>query len=202
METGKGERLEKRKEREGQKNLSRRVFVAVDFPSEVVKEVARIQGFLGKKMFTGKMTELENLHLTLKFLGELDEERLEEVRKALEKVSFEEFEGVLDRVGTFSYRGKPRIVWLKIGGGSGIRRLQMEIDGMLGEIGFEKEERFMSHLTIARVKHVKDARRFRDFVLGLGVKKLKFGVGEFKLKESELKKMGPEYTTLETYMGK
>jgi len=57
---------------EDMENKLIRAFIAIDFPDEVVKEIARVQEVLGKRQFTGKMTEPENLHLTLKFLGEID----------------------------------------------------------------------------------------------------------------------------------
>ena len=51
-------------------HVSTRTFICVEMPDAVVKEVARLQELVGKKLFTGKITELENLHATLKFLGE------------------------------------------------------------------------------------------------------------------------------------
>lgn len=176
-----------------------RVFVAVDFPSEVIEEVARVQEVLRSGVkFTGKPTELENLHLTLKFLGEIDDEKLEKVREKLKDVRFESFDARLESVGTFSFRGNPRIVWIKIGG-RGIFELQERVDSLLSEVGFAREQRFMSHMTIARVKYVKDKKGFVDYVGGIGLKSLRFRVGEFKLKESELRAIGPVYSDVEVY---
>ena len=128
-----------------------RIFIAIDFPEEVVKEVARVQDVLGTRKFTGKMTELENLHLTLKFLGEIDDEKLGKIREKLKEIEFVEFEARLDRIGSFSFRGNPRIVWIRIGG-KGIFGLQKRIDEKISEVGFKIEDRFMSHMTIARIK--------------------------------------------------
>ena len=61
--------------REVEKELTR-AFICIEFPDEVIKEAARVQEVLENKNFTGKMTELENLHLTYKFLGEIDEKKL------------------------------------------------------------------------------------------------------------------------------
>ena len=176
-----------------------RAFICIEFPSEIVKEVARVQELLETRKFTGKLTELENLHLTLKFLGEVDERKLKAVKKKLQEIRLEKFDARLGEAGTFSYRKKPRIVWIKILG-KGMIELQQQVDEVLSEIGFKKEERFMSHLTIARVKFVKDKKGFVDYVKNLGVKGLKFGVGEFKLMESELRPVGPVYTEIEEYM--
>ncbi len=175
-----------------------RCFVAIDFPDEIVKEIARVQGVLGKVVFQGKMTEVENLHLTLKFLGEISEEKVKEVREKLREIKFEEFSAKLMCAGTFSIRGNPRIAWIKVGG-QGVFELQKEIDEKLSEIGFKKEERFMSHLTIARVKYVKDKKGFVEYVSGIGVKEIEFKVGWFKLMKSELKPAGPVYSLIEGY---
>lgn len=175
-----------------------RTFIAIDFPGEVIKEVARVQGILGRKQFTGKLTEPENLHLTLKFLGEIDRRRLGAVRKALLGLVVEKFEARLAEPGTFNHRGKPSIVWIKVGG-KGIFELQSSVDEALEKVGFRKEKRFMSHLTIARVKYVKAKQDFKDYVSNLGVKKLRWDVNEFRLMSSELRLTGPIYKTIEKF---
>jgi 2'-5' RNA ligase len=175
-----------------------RAFVCVDFPDEVVKEVARIGELLSKTKFTGKLTELENLHLTLKFLGEISEGKMNEVREALRGVKMKRFEVKLGRIGIFSYHDKPRIVWIKVLG-KGIRDLQKKVDEVLSECGFVREARFMSHLTVARVKHVKDLKNFYEYVRNLKVKEIEFYVSEFRLMKSDLRRMGPVYEEIEGF---
>ncbi len=176
-----------------------RLFVAVDFPSEVIEEVARVQEVLRSGVkFTGKLTELENLHLTLKFLGEIDDEKLEKVREMLKEARFDGFDAKLESVGTFNFRGNPRIVWIKVSG-KGIFELQSAVDLALSEIGFVAEKRFMSHMTIARVKYVKDKNGFVSYVDGIKLREVRFKIREFKLKESELKGIGPVYSDVEVY---
>jgi RNA 2',3'-cyclic 3'-phosphodiesterase len=202
-----------------------RAFIAIEFPDEVVKEIARLQELLENRKFTGKLTELGNLHLTLKFLGEISGEKLEEVRKALAEIKFKEFEAVLSGAGTFSFRRNPRIVWVKVGSRGisdvaaldaprtpksptralrrdkpqGLFGLQASIDSALEKIGFAKENRFMSHLTLARIKYVKDKQEFVDYIDNFNVKKIKFNISKFCLKKSDLKISGPVYTTIEEY---
>ncbi|MBU0760119.1 MAG: RNA 2',3'-cyclic phosphodiesterase [Nanoarchaeota archaeon] len=172
-----------------------RTFIAIDFPDEVVKEVARVQSVLNTRKFTGKLTELGNLHLTLKFLGEIDEEKLNLVKRELGEIKVKKFEARLGDAGSFSYRGKPKIVWIKING-KGMFELQEKVDKAMLRVGFEKEERFMSHLTLARVKYVKSPSNFIEYVKNLSVREIKFDVEGFKLMASELKSMGPVYETL------
>jgi RNA 2',3'-cyclic 3'-phosphodiesterase len=141
------------------------------------------------------LTELENLHLTLKFLGEINEEKLVRVIERLNCIEMKKFEGNLDKIGTFNIGGVPRIVWVKIGG-AGIFELQKKVDSELEKEGFEIENKFMSHMTIARIKYVNDKDCFREYAGNIGLKKLKFDVKEFKLKKSELMMLGPVYTDL------
>jgi RNA 2',3'-cyclic 3'-phosphodiesterase len=174
-----------------------RAFICIDFPSEVIKEVARIQEIISKKPFVGKLTELENLHLTLKFLGEISLQKVDEARQALSKVKFPKLDLKLAYTGTFSHRKNPKIVWIKVVGN--IAELQRQVDESLSGL-FPKEERFMSHLTIARIKHVKSPEIFKDYVKKIKVKNLKFSVDGFKLKSSELRPDGPVYTTINECM--
>ena len=177
-----------------------RAFVSIEFPDEVVKEVARVEEILGKKQFTGKLTELENLHLTLKFFGEIEESKLNEIRKRLRKIEFGKFEANLQRIGTLGKRGNVRIVWIKVAGKE-IFDLQKKIDASLNGL-FKVEESFTSHLTVARIKYVKDPKDFINYVNSIGLKKVKFSIKSFKLKSSELKPLGPIYGDIELFDAK
>lgn len=174
-----------------------RAFIAIEFSDEVIKEVARVQELVSKVKFTGKATELENLHLTLKFLGEIDEKKLEKVKIALKKIEFDSMKLKLGKVGTFSVRGRPSIVWIKVEG-KAIYDLQKVIDEVLAR-EFKPEERFMGHLTIARIKYVKDKKGFLEHTGDINVKPIEFDCSEFKLKKSDLKQLGPVYSDLEVY---
>jgi 2'-5' RNA ligase len=181
---------------EKEKDLTR-TFICIEFPDEVIKEVARVQELIGKVKFTGKPTELENLHLTLKFLGEIDDDKLEKVRVALGKIEFESMKLKLGKVGTFSVKGKPAIVWIKVEG-KALYDLQKAIDEVLSR-EFKLEERFMGHLTIARIKYVKDKKGFWEHIENIKAKPIAFDCNEFKLKKSDLKQLGPVYTDIEIY---
>lgn len=174
-----------------------RVFIAVDFPDNVIQEVARIQECLEKINFTGKLTELENLHLTLKFLGEVNEDDIPGIIQTLEEIKVKPFEAKLEKIGLFSYKRNPKVVWIKVVGKE-IHALQKMIDESLrGK--FNAEERFMSHLTVARVKYVWDKKGFIDYLDHLNVKKVSFNVMGFKLIKSELKPLGPVYTIIKEF---
>jgi len=174
-----------------------RCFIALEPPREAINELERIQNLIREKnLFYGKFTEPENLHLTLKFLGEIDEEKVKEVKERLKKIKFKSFEASLGELGFFS-KNFLKILWIKICG-KGVFDLQKEIDKSLEGL-FEKEARFMSHLTIARIKKVPDRESLLNYVKNLKTKKIKFLVKDFILKKSELKPQGPIYTDLERF---
>lgn len=175
-----------------------RTFVAIDMPDNIIKEVAKLQEILSKKNFAGKMVELENIHLTLKFIGEVEGRKLDEIRAELRKISFSKFEAKLGRAGVFGRGGMPRYVWVKIEG-EGIWELQKKIDAAVVKAGIAGESKFTPHITIARVKSVSDKKEFADYVGNMGVKQEKMEITEFKLKKSELKIIGPEYSDLEIF---
>lgn len=175
-----------------------RAFICITFPDEVIKEIARVQSLIQKQKFTGKLTELENLHLTLKFLGEIPQEKLEQIKSLLDSINFKPFDAYLEYAGTFSRYGKPSVVWIKVGSQQ-LLDLQKQIDTILIPLGFVPEKRFMSHLTIARLKYVKDKSGFIDHIKHLAVRQIKFPVNKFELKSSLLRPQGPVYTTLHKF---
>lgn len=169
-----------------------RCFISVSIPEEIKLKISEIQNNLPD--FTGKKTERENLHLTLKFLGEINEEKLKAVRDKLKKIKFKKFESQINSIGIFS-ENFIRIIWLHL---TNSEELQKKIDDSLKEI-FKPEERFMGHLTIARVKEIKTPKEFLRKLDQIKIPKLKFLIKSFSLIQSDLFPEGPKYTVLENY---
>lgn len=169
-----------------------RCFISIKIPEETIKEVLKAQEELPE--FFGKKTELENLHLTLKFLGEIEESKVEEVKNKLREIKFKKFEGKLNKVGFFSKK-YIRIIWISI---MNCSELQKIIDEKLKNL-FGLEKRFMGHLTIARIKEIKNKEQFLKKLEEIKVFPIKFSIDCFYLMSSELTKKGPQYKILETY---
>ncbi len=168
-----------------------RAFISIDIPENAKLEIKKIQEKLPQ--FFGKKIDLDNLHLTLKFLGEIDEKTLDEVKKRLEKIDFSKFNIKLGELGVFSPKFI-KIIWIKLNGAD---RLQKQIDEELDGL-FKKEKRFMSHLTIGRVKKV-NTKRFLEDLKKISVPDIGFTAESFELKKSILNSVGPHYETLEKY---
>jgi 2'-5' RNA ligase len=174
-----------------------RCFIALDLEKEFVKEIVSIQNKIRKQnLFLGKFTESENLHLTLKFLGDIDDGKIEEVKEKLKKIKFLGFNVEFGEVGVFS-KSFPKIVWVKLNG-VGIWNLQKQIDDKLNGL-FDVEEIFMGHITIARIKKNHDKRELLNYLKSIKPKNLSFNVKEFSLKKSELFPEGPRYEDLICY---
>jgi RNA 2',3'-cyclic 3'-phosphodiesterase len=178
-----------------------RAFIAIDLPYETKQEIIKIQKELEKEnLFTGKLTEEENLHLTLKFLGETSENEIEEIKELLGEIKFDKFKVHLSDIGVFS-PSFIKIIWIKLEG-PGVFNLQKKIDETLIDL-FTPEVKFMSHITIARVKQIKDKEKLINFLKieeeNLKKKKIDFKIDKFYLKKSELLKKGPLYTNIEEY---
>lgn len=170
-----------------------RTFVSIDVPENIQKEIKKIQEKLPR--FEGKFTEIENLHLTLKFIGEIDEVNLIEIKRRLKEIKYKKFEAKISEIGVFS-PSYIKIVWIKLDNCYDIQRIiDAKLDGIL-----KKEDRFMGHITIARVKSIKNKKYFLGELKKIEVSAgLKFKVKSFELKKSELTPEGPIHEIIEEY---
>ncbi len=167
----------------------RRCFISIEFDDNLKEQISKIQDKLPE--FIGKKTEIKNIHLTLKFLGEIEEEKINLVKEKLKEVKLKSFFAEIDFLGVFSEKFV-KIIWLNI---NNCDALQKQIDEKLKNI-FEKEQRFQGHITIARVKKIKDKKKFLEEFKKINFEKIQFKVDKFHLKESVLTKKGPEYKNI------
>jgi len=175
----------------------KRCFISVDFDEEIKKKIMEIQEKLPE--FKGKKTEKENLHLTLKFLGEITDKEIEMSKEALKNLDFKKFRIKINKIGVFSSKFI-RIIWLSaqdLGESRMLWKLQEKIDRDLKDL-FEKEARFMGHITIGRVKDIKDKKKFLNGLERINVN-VESEIHEFKLRKSTLTEKGPIYEDIEVY---
>ncbi len=180
-----------------------RTFVALEISEEVRERLERFQRKLLRGWASLKLVEPENLHLTLKFLGEVEEGRLGEVEEALRRGCSGVFPFTMEVKGTgvFPSPQYVRVVWAGVGEGwEKVSSLQRGVDRELGRLGFPRDPEFVPHLTLARVKNVKNRGEFLRAVEEGG--KEEFGrmeVREVHLKKSVLTPRGPIYEDLRTF---
>ena len=169
-----------------------RCFIGIDLPNVAIKEIQKIQKKL-EPNFTGRLTSSENLHLTLKFLGEIEEDAINDVKKRLPSMTRPPFELTLKDVGVFSQKFI-KIIWMKV---SDVP-LQPLVDKYSKNI-FKLENRFMGHITIARVRSLADKKSFLQLINATTVNEVSFMVKDFYLKESILTPDGPIYKDIDRY---
>ncbi|HID10750.1 MAG TPA: RNA 2',3'-cyclic phosphodiesterase [Candidatus Latescibacteria bacterium] len=181
-----------------------RTFVAVDISDEARRSVQDLEDELRRYRADVRWVAPENLHLTLKFLGEIEEERLEEVFFGVEEAvsGVGPFQMVLEGLGGFPGLGRPRVLWVGVSEGAGeLRDLAERVEGSLERRGFPREGRpFSPHLTIGRVRQpsgrlgqLTAVMREKDF----GPEEVR--VEEVKVMKSELMPSGAVYTTLRSF---
>ena len=175
-----------------------RGFIAVDI--DVFPKLLEFEKEIKETGANVKLVEPENVHITLKFLGDTDESHMDEIDKIIKDTvkEIDPFNIQLKGAGVFPNQNYIKVIWIGIKQGEPIGVIASKIDEQLSKIGFKKEKRgFSPHLTIARVKSAKG----KDEILHLiekyrDVRFVDIRVDSIKLKKSDLKPKGPIYSTL------
>ncbi|MEM3811097.1 MAG: RNA 2',3'-cyclic phosphodiesterase [Conexivisphaerales archaeon] len=176
-----------------------RCFVSVNLEDKpLINKIIKLQKDLVGMESGIKAVSAENLHYTLRFLGEIDQKTVNKAIDLLKKISYNQFDIELNGLGVFPDMQMIRVIW--VGSPSrGLVELAGFVNSALGEIG-KNNDSFLPHLTIARVKYMHDRSRLlsyvsanRNTVFG------SFRVVEFNLMQSELKPEGPRYTAIKKF---
>lgn len=184
-----------------------RIFIAIKIPEVVIGKIAEVSRYFQSQTPAGalKWVETENLHLTLRFLGEISEEAVLKVQSSLPQAVMGQppFTLSVEGLGMYPSPGQPRVIWLGVKGSEPMVALHARLETALAKVGIEKEDRpFHPHLTLARVRQRTDratahqiGETLTQFKVGsLGV----FQVDKIQLIESQLTPQGPVYTTRST----
>jgi len=182
-----------------------RLFIAIGIPKQIKEALQKCSNELQQVIKQNDLAkcnfvDVNNMHLTLKFLGEVNEQKLNDIKDALYEIDFESFNAQLSNVGIFPNENHVRVVWVGIKDGKHILKLQKDIEEKMDAIGFEKDNKeFHPHLTLARVKFVKDKSRFTELLKKIEVDNVEFNVNGFSLIQSTLTPEGPVYKVLAIY---
>ena len=179
-----------------------RLFVALHIPDAVRRALRELMARLKSECAGARWVRPEGMHVTLKFLGETDEAKLESIRAALSSVhSGQAVESNFRGIGFFPNEFHPRVVWCGIESSPNLAQLADGVDRALRPFGFPAESRaFTPHLTLARFNSHKGLDTLVRAANNL--KSYDFGSArdsEFHLYQSILKPSGAEYTRLATY---
>jgi 2'-5' RNA ligase len=184
-----------------------RVFIAIDISEQIRKGLGDLQNELQSKVDVKKgdvkWVKPENIHLTLKFLGEIKDEQVVDVCNAVKDVAgrHKGFELDMQTVGSFGGRSA-RVLWVGIGrGGDSLLPLQTDIEQQLASAGWPPEARkFTGHLTLCRIRNPRAGAKlatvteeYSDFMLGTTL------ADSISVYQSQLTPTGPVYTVLGNY---
>ena len=147
-----------------------------------------------------KFKLVDSFHLTLKFLGETD--KVEEIKAALSKISFKPIKLKLDKLGLFPSESYIRVIWIGLKDDHSLINLQKDVENVLEPFHFRKDFEFVPHLTLARVKFIKDKKAFQDKLKAIKIEQKEVALKEFKLIKSTLTEEGPIYEDLERFEAK
>jgi 2'-5' RNA ligase len=164
-----------------------RLFVAIDLPEQLKSTLAA----LAPELPVGRWVGAQELHLTLRFIGEVDQQTCSRIMTALAGLHFAAFTLTLRGVGHFPPDKRPRVLWVGMDPCDRLMQLQQELELALIDAGIPPDERrFSPHITLARLKETAPAAvsgfeiKHRDLVCP------PFAVGEFILYSSVLTRQG------------
>ena len=173
-----------------------RLFIALELPEEIKERLVACRGGIEG----ARWQSAEQMHLTLRFIGEAAPQQEKDIRAALVGVRFKPFQMALEGIGLFGKARRPRALWTGVADPEPLKHLHEKIDQSLMTVGIAPETRkFTPHVTLARFRSGK-ARRLEDFLdhyAGLSLPP--FEVNSFALFSSPLSHSGALYNVEETF---
>lgn len=181
-----------------------RTFIAIELPPEIKNSLSSLQEQLKKSGADVKWVQPQNIHLTLKFLGERDDKKIEKIMQILEETAKDKnlFEISISSVGAFPTINSPRVIWVGVDkGDTQIKEIAKDLEERIAKIGIPGEDRpFSSHITIGRMRSGLNRERLvkdlDNLTHSFGQQTKRFLVTKITLFESILTSKGPIYEVL------
>jgi RNA 2',3'-cyclic 3'-phosphodiesterase len=177
-----------------------RIFIAIELTEEIRSALAALQDDLRRAHADVSWTKPDNQHLTLKFLGEVEEQRIKQIAHACQAavIGVSPFIVSIKDTGAFPNLKQPRVLWAGLAEGiTELRELHTRLDEQLSALGFEKEGRaFKPHLTLGRVKSAKNTAALVSHLTAYRLPSLSFTACEIVVVRSQLHPDGSIYTPL------
>lgn len=176
-----------------------RSFIAIELGSQALQQILSFQKELSETGADMKLVESENMHITLRFLGEIPLSLIEKIGEEFKSLQFDPFEVAIRGTGVFPDMRRINVVWVGIE--KGILELidiHGKIESSLKRLGIRPDDHgFSPHITVARVRSVRNKGKLAEAIISTRNKEFgAFQVDSVKLKKSVLTPKGPIYTTL------
>ena len=180
-----------------------RAFIAIDLPPEVKNHLNSVSDALGSLDLDARLAPVSSIHLTLRFLGNVEESRVPALGDAILRCArrVPPFPLSVRDLDAFPSRKRPRVVWAGVAGDGGVDRLHQFLEFELQKLGFDRErKKFRPHLTLLRLKSSRNRKRLSRFLDQEGdqTHPVSFRVRQIHLYESRLHSRGARHLKLET----
>ncbi len=179
-----------------------RAFLAADLDDDLKPKIHKIIKEFSKTDARIKYVDLNNLHFTLKFFGDIDVDGIDLIADKIENVvkDFNPFDIKIKGCGAFPNKNRIRVIWVGIENDEILKNLHDKLDGEFNNIGFDLDKKFSSHLTIGRMKSPKGKDKVKDCInnfedIEIGT----MNINSIKLKKSTLTPSGPIYEDLREF---
>ena len=178
-----------------------RAFIAIELSEPIRNALSQIESHLKYSGADVKWVKEENIHLTLKFLGEAAEDKIEEIKSILDEIArgTKPFKITIKDIGAFPRIECPRVIWVGLDKGANEAQILAEvIDAALSKIGYQRETRpFASHLTIGRVRSPKNKDALKEKLATYHLSPMTHDlITSITLFQSALRPEGPIYKKL------
>lgn len=178
-----------------------RAFIAIELNKEIHSALSKIQNDLRRTGADVKWVKPANIHLTLKFLGNINTELIPEIKKILSKISqsYTGFAAELTELGAFPRLQSPRVIWAGMQAGKEkVISIAKELEDNLSKIGIPKEEKdFHPHATLGRIKSPMNRLKLVEALSSkTKISPLNFQVEKITLFKSTLMPQGPIYEAI------
>ena len=179
-----------------------RAFLAVDLDDDLKPKIYRIIKQFKEIDTKINYVELDNLHLTLKFFGDIDVEGLDVLEKSIQKViaDFDSFNISLKGCGAFPNKNHIKVIWIGIDEDKLLKDLHDKLDKEFNTLGFDLDKKFSTHLTIGRMKSAKNKDKVKSLISEFGEVSIgEMTVNKISLKKSTLTPSGPIYEDIKIF---
>ena len=183
-----------------------RSFLAFDIEDQkIIKRLTHVQAMLTKTGADLKLVKPENIHLTIRFLGDIHPPMVDAIHEEMKQISFSPFQVQLEGLGAFPKPNYPRVVWAGIRKGTEeLKDVFKQLEPRLRGLGITPDNKgFSPHLTIARVRSGRNKAKLAELLFELD--DYEFGTINaecLRLKKSDLTPRGPIYSNLREVCGK
>ncbi len=178
---------------------SLRVFFSIDIQDDsLLSRIKQIQDRLDKGSAKMKLVEMENIHFTVRFLGDTPVSTVNDICSRFERISFTPFNVSIGGVRSFPNNRRPRVIWVGVTHNADmVKSLKEQIDELLHEFGYPPEGKFVPHITIARVRFIKNREQLMRNLESLADERIgDMAIDTVRLTKSTLTSSGPIYETV------